>query len=77
LIYKYNIFFIVVPIEQGKRYLYFHVTGGRAFLEHLQDPEPYPGKVASYFTLHVNFMGQRYHSREIPCACEPAFDEGE
>lgn len=57
--------------------MYFHVTGGRAFLEHLQDPEPYPGKVASYFTLHVNFMGQRYHSREIPCACEPAFDEGE
>ena len=52
------------------------MTGGRAFLEHLQDPEPYPGRVCSYFTLHVNFMGQRYHSKDIACACEPAFDEG-
>ena len=73
----FNVFFYeLVPIDPGKRYLYFQVTGGRAFLEHLQDPKPYPGKVSSYFTLHVNFMGQRYHSSEVDCACEPAFNEG-
>ena len=53
------------------------MLGGKAFLEHLQDPEPIPGKVTSTFTLHVHFKGQRFKSRPVPCACEPDLTEGD
>jgi len=64
------------PIDPCKRYLYIQLVGGKAFLEHLQDPEVFPGRVTSTFAIHVSFMGQRYHSRSVACACEPAFEEG-
>ena len=64
-------------MDPTKRYLYFQVLGGKAFLEHLQDPEPMPGKVTSTFTLFVHFKGQRFRSRSVPCACEPDINEGE
>ena len=64
-------------MDPTKRYLYLQVLGGKAFLEHLQDPEPMPGKVTSTFTLHVHFKGQRFRSRPAPCACEPNINEGE
>lgn len=65
-----------VSVDPSKRYLYLQVLGGKAFLEHLQDPEPIPGKVTSTFTLHVHFKGQRFKSRPVPCACEPDLTEG-
>lgn len=65
-----------VGVDPSKRYLYLQVLGGKAFLEHLQDPEPMPGKVTSTFTLHVHFKGQRFRSRPVPCACEPDITEG-
>ncbi|XP_041375156.1 centrosomal protein of 76 kDa-like [Gigantopelta aegis] len=64
-------------IDPTRRYLYLYVHGGKAFLEHLQDPDPVPGqKVSTYFTLHLYFRGQRFRSRPVACACEPEFDEG-
>ena len=64
-------------VDPTKRYLYFQVLGGKAFLEHLQEPEPIPGQVSSTFTLHVHFRGQRFRSRPVPCACEPDINEGD
>ncbi|RMX50163.1 hypothetical protein pdam_00004796 [Pocillopora damicornis] len=43
-----------VGVDPTRRYLYLQVLGGKAFLEHLQDPEPLPGKVTSTFTLYDN-----------------------
>ncbi|XP_055892466.1 centrosomal protein of 76 kDa-like [Biomphalaria glabrata] len=64
-------------IDPTRRYLYLLVNGGRAFLEHLEDPEALPGqKVSAYFTLHIYFRNQRFRSRPVPCAVEPEFDEG-
>ncbi len=63
-------------MDPNKRHIYFQVLGGKAFLEHLQDPEPLPGKATSTFTLHLQFRGQRYKSRSVPCACEPNIQEG-
>ena len=57
----------------SKRCLFLQVLGGRAFLDHLSDPTTCPH---AHFTLHVHFRGQRYHSREVTCACEPDFREG-
>lgn len=65
-----------VGVDPTRRYLYLQVLGGKAFLEHLQDPEPLPGKVTSTFTLYVHFKGQRFKSRPVPCACEPDINEG-
>ncbi|XP_071957356.1 centrosomal protein of 76 kDa-like [Antedon mediterranea] len=70
-----------VPLRKGnvdptRRNLYLQVLGGKAFLEHLQEPQPVPGQVTSTFTLHINFRGQRFKSRPVPCACEPDFQEG-
>lgn len=65
-----------VGVDHSRRYLYLQVLGGKAFLEHLQDPEPLPGKVTSTFTLYVHFKGQRFKSRPVPCACEPDINEG-
>jgi len=49
--------------------------GGKAFLEHLQETDALPGQVTSTFTLHINFRGQRFKSRPVPCACEPDLHE--
>ena len=73
----YLMLFVIVSVDPSKRYLYLQVLGGKAFLEHLQDPEPIPGKVTSTFTLHVHFKGQRFKSRPVPCACEPDLTEGD
>ncbi|KAF5896117.1 centrosomal protein of 76 kDa, partial [Clarias magur] len=59
-----------------RRYLYLQVLGGKAFLEHLQEPEPLPGQVCSTFTLHLHFRNQRFHSKPVPCACDPDLQEG-
>ena len=67
---------LLVPIDPAKRYIYLQLLGGKAFLEHLQDPEALPGQIFSTFTVHAQFMGQRYQSRPVPCACEPAIEEG-
>lgn len=61
------------PPSSSKRCLFIQVLGGRAFLDHLADPPPCPH---AHFTLHVHFRGQRYHSRDVTCACEPDFREG-
>ncbi|XP_033119568.1 centrosomal protein of 76 kDa-like [Anneissia japonica] len=63
-------------VDPTRRYLYLQVLEGKAFLEHLQEPQPIPGQVTSTFMLHVNFRGQRFKSRPVPCACEPDFQEG-
>eukprot|EP00794_Sanderia_malayensis_P018997 gene18997-20909_t len=65
-----------VPMDPNKRHLYFQVLGGKAFLEHLQDPEPLPGRATSTFSLHIQFRGQRFASRPVACACEPNIQEG-
>ncbi|XP_062848310.1 centrosomal protein of 76 kDa [Trichomycterus rosablanca] len=65
-----------VHISPLRRYLYLQVLGGKAFLEHLQEPEPIPGQVCSTFTLHVHFRNQRFRTKPVPCACEPDLQEG-
>ncbi|XP_030408578.1 centrosomal protein of 76 kDa isoform X3 [Gopherus evgoodei] len=52
------------------------VLGGKAFLEHLQEPEPLPGQICSTFTLYLHFRNQRFRSKPVPCACEPDFHDG-
>nr|XP_043890822.1 centrosomal protein of 76 kDa isoform X2 [Solea senegalensis] len=59
-----------------RRYLYLQVLGGKAFLEHLHEPEPLPGQVFSTFTLYLHFRNQRFRSKPVPCACEPSLEEG-
>uniref|UniRef100_A0A672H546 Centrosomal protein of 76 kDa n=1 Tax=Salarias fasciatus TaxID=181472 RepID=A0A672H546_SALFA len=63
-------------IDPSRRCLYLQVLGGKAFLEHLQEPEPLPGQVCSTFTLYLHFRNQRFRSRPVPCACEPDLKEG-
>ncbi|XP_078607268.1 centrosomal protein of 76 kDa-like [Branchiostoma floridae x Branchiostoma japonicum] len=63
-------------IDPTRRHLYLQVKGGKAFLEHLQEPEPLPGQVGPTFTLHVLFRGQRFRSKPVPCACDPDIQEG-
>ncbi|XP_071495438.1 centrosomal protein of 76 kDa-like [Diadema antillarum] len=63
-------------IDPTRRYLYFQILGGKAFLEHLQEPEALPGQTTSTFAIHIHFRGQRFRSRPVPCACEPDFQEG-
>ncbi|XP_067248886.1 centrosomal protein of 76 kDa isoform X2 [Chanodichthys erythropterus] len=63
-------------ISPLRRYLYLQVLAGKAFLEHLQEPEPLPGQVCSTFTLHLHFRNQRFRSKPVPCACEPDLQEG-
>ena len=63
--------------------LFLEVLGGRAFVDHLVDPDLPTGGMRgpprpplSTFTLHVLFQGQRFRSRPVPCSCEPQFREG-
>nr|XP_019946664.1 PREDICTED: centrosomal protein of 76 kDa [Paralichthys olivaceus] len=63
-------------IDPSRCYLFLQVLGGKAFLEHLQEPEPLPGQVCSTFTLYIHFRNQRFHSKPVPCACEPNLEEG-
>ncbi|TRY84949.1 hypothetical protein DNTS_019027, partial [Danionella cerebrum] len=63
-------------ISPQRRHLYLQVQGGKAFLEHLKEPEPLPGQVTSTFSLHLHFRNQRFQSKPVPCACEPDFQEG-
>nr|XP_056710274.1 centrosomal protein of 76 kDa isoform X2 [Euleptes europaea] len=63
-------------IDPTRRYLYLQVLGGKAFLEHLQEPEPLPGQICSTFTLCLHFRNQRFRSKPVPCACEPDFSDG-
>ncbi|KAK3086421.1 hypothetical protein FSP39_018251 [Pinctada imbricata] len=65
-----------VNIDPTRRYLYFQIKGGKAFLEHIDESDPMPGQVTSFFTFHIHFRGQRFKSRPIPCACDPEIDEG-
>ena len=67
---------ISANIDPGRRYLYFYIKTGKAFLEHIDMDDGIPGQVASYFTFHIHFRGQRFKSRPIACACEPDIDEG-
>ncbi|XP_053252560.1 centrosomal protein of 76 kDa isoform X2 [Podarcis raffonei] len=63
-------------IDPTRRYLYLQVLGGKAFLEHLQEPEPLPGQICSTLTLCLHFRNQRFRSKPVPCACEPDFSDG-
>ncbi|XP_041454827.1 centrosomal protein of 76 kDa-like [Lytechinus variegatus] len=63
-------------IDPTRRQLYLQIHGGKAFLEHLQEPEALPGQTTSNFSIHIHFRGQRFKSRPVPCACEPDFQEG-
>ncbi|XP_037533110.1 centrosomal protein of 76 kDa isoform X2 [Nematolebias whitei] len=62
--------------DPSRRSLHLQVLGGKAFLEHLQEPEPLPGQVCSTFTLYLHFRNQRFCSKPVPCACEPDLKEG-
>ncbi|KAG7259875.1 hypothetical protein CRUP_025073 [Coryphaenoides rupestris] len=65
-----------MDMDPTRRYLHLQVLGGKAFLEHLQDPEPLPGQVCSTFRLYLHFRNQRFRSKPVPCACEPDLQEG-
>lgn len=67
--------FLQTHIDPSKQYLHLQVLGGKAFLEHLQEPEPLPGQVSSTFTLYLHFRNQRFGSRPVPCTCEPDLRE--
>uniref|UniRef100_A0A3P9DHW7 Centrosomal protein of 76 kDa n=1 Tax=Maylandia zebra TaxID=106582 RepID=A0A3P9DHW7_9CICH len=68
--------FQIANIDPSRRCLYLQVLGGKAFLEHLQEPDPLPGQVCSTFTLYLHFRNQRFRSKPVPCACEPDLKEG-
>ncbi|KAM8846451.1 centrosomal protein of 76 kDa [Synchiropus picturatus] len=63
-------------VNPSRRHMYLQVLGGKAFLEHLQEPEPLPGQVCPTFTLYMHFGNQRFRSKAVPCACEPDLNEG-
>ncbi|TNN39244.1 Centrosomal protein [Liparis tanakae] len=63
-------------VDRSRRQLYVQVLGGKAFLEHLQEPEPLPGQVCSTLTLYLHFRNQRFRSKPVPCALEPDLKEG-
>ncbi|CAL8338904.1 centrosomal protein of 76 kDa [Gadus morhua] len=65
-----------MDIDVARRYLHLQVLGGKAFLDHLQEPEPLPGQVCSTFRLYLHFRNQRFQSKPVPCACEPDLQEG-
>lgn len=71
----------LVAVDPTRRYLFLHILGGKAFIEHLNAPA-YPGNSAdttrpcATFKLHVLFRGQRFKSRPTPVACEPDLSEG-
>ena len=67
---------VTSAVDPTKRYLFMQVLGGKAFLEHLQEDSPLPGQKSAFFTLHVDFRGQRFQSRPTPCSCEPDIQEG-
>ena len=73
---EYILFIPTANIDPSRRYLYLQVLGGKAFLEHLQEPEPLPGQVCSTYTLYLHFRNQRFRSKPVPCACEPDLKEG-
>lgn len=64
-----------VNIDPKRRYLYFQILGGKAFLEHLQEPDKVPGGISSTYTLCLGFRNQRFRSKPVPCACEPDLQE--
>ncbi|XP_069778555.1 centrosomal protein of 76 kDa isoform X2 [Narcine bancroftii] len=63
-------------IDPTRRNVYLQVLGGRAFLEHLEEPPPLPGQVCSTFTLYLHFRNQRFRSKPVPCACDPDLQDG-
>ena len=73
---SYVLLHFTANIDPTRRYLYLQVLGGKAFLEHLQEPEPLPGQACSTFTLCLHFRNQRFRSKPVPCACEPDFHDG-
>lgn len=73
---SYILLHFAANIDPTRRYLYLQVLGGKAFLEHLQEPEPLPGQICSTFTLCLHFRNQRFRSKPVPCACEPDFHDG-
>ncbi|XP_020377249.2 centrosomal protein of 76 kDa isoform X1 [Rhincodon typus] len=63
-------------IDPTRRNIYLQVLGGKAFLEHLQEPQPLPGQTCSTFTVFLHFRNQRFRSKPVPCACEPDLQDG-
>jgi len=65
-------------VDPTRRYLYFQVLGGKAFLEHLNAPaySEHVSEICSTFQLNVHFRSQRFRSKLVPVACEPDFCEG-
>ncbi len=61
------------PHPPHKRCLFLHVTGGRAFIEHLTDNSC--SDCRQTFTLHIHFLDQRLHSKSVPCSCDPNINE--
>ncbi|XP_051921542.1 centrosomal protein of 76 kDa isoform X2 [Hippocampus zosterae] len=45
-------------IDPSRRHLYLQVLGGKAFLEHLQEPEPLPGQEGFLFQIHIDGTGE-------------------
>ncbi|XP_063597235.1 centrosomal protein of 76 kDa-like [Penaeus indicus] len=62
-------------LEPGHRYLYVHVAGGRAFVDHLDEEK---NKTSSQSTLLIvlQFMSQRFEIKGIPCSCDPEINKG-
>ncbi|CAD5114295.1 DgyrCDS3437 [Dimorphilus gyrociliatus] len=67
-----------IPIDPTHRYLYLKITGGKAFIEHLENDAAVQtsGRVPSFFILHIYFQGQRFKSKPTSCTVEPEFNEG-
>ncbi|XP_002130643.2 centrosomal protein of 76 kDa-like [Ciona intestinalis] len=59
-------------VNPTRRYIYFHVLAGKAFLEHVNATG---GAGCSMFKLHLHFRGQRFSSNPVPVACEPDLNE--
>ncbi|XP_041963440.1 centrosomal protein of 76 kDa [Alosa sapidissima] len=64
-----------INIDLKRRYLNVQILGGKAFLEHLQEPDKTLGGICSTLTLCLGFCNQRFRSKPVPCACEPDLQE--
>jgi centrosomal protein CEP76 len=59
-----------------RRFLHLKINGGRAFVEHLvTNTSGTASDTKSCFVLFIHFRNQRFRTRAVPVAVEPAFDE--
>lgn len=62
-----------VKLDASKFFLHFQIINGKAFLDYLESNDN--KQQAASFKFYINFLGQRYKTKSIPCSCEPLINE--